>query len=85
MLVEKTHKTFDELEKVNEKILEDIKSVEGKQKELVANTLDFQKSSVSLLQKENTLTSVVREIEKYMSFYKNFEECSRVLSHTKTL
>jgi len=47
--------------------------------------MDFQKSSVSLLQKENTLTSVVREIEKYMTFYKNFEECSRVLSHSKTM
>ena len=46
----------------------------------MASTKDFQESCVSILKKEQMLTKVVREVERNLQMYKDYEECTRVMN-----
>ncbi len=52
---------------------------------VLASTKDFQESCVSILKREQMLSRVVREIEKNLQHYKNYEELQRVLGTAKFL
>lgn len=52
---------------------------------VVASTKDFQESCVSILKREQMLTRVVREIEKNLQHFKDYEECSRIVSHPQIM
>lgn len=60
-------------------------NIEVHKGQVVANTKDFQQSCMSILQRERMLTRVVREIEKNLQHYKDYEECNRILSHSQTM
>lgn len=40
---------------------------------------------MSILKRERMLTRVVREIEKNMQAYKDYEECTRILQHSQLM
>ena len=52
---------------------------------VMASTKDFQESCVSILKKEQMLTKVVREIEKNLQLYKDYEECTRIINTSQIL
>jgi hypothetical protein len=52
---------------------------------VMASTKDFQESCVSILKKEQMLTKVVREVERNLQMYKDYEECTRVMNTSQIL
>eukprot|EP00347_Sterkiella_histriomuscorum_P013080 403366099 len=58
-----------------------ISKIESNKGQVLANTRDFQLSCMSILKRERMLTKVVREIEKNMQCYKDYEECTRILQY----
>jgi hypothetical protein len=58
-----------------------IDKIEINKGQVMANTKDFQQSCMSILKRERMLTKVVREVEKNLQRYKDYEECTRVLNY----
>lgn len=52
---------------------------------VMASTKDFQESCVSILKKEQMLTKVVREVERNLQMYKDYEECTRIMNTSQIL
>ncbi|CDW76946.1 UNKNOWN [Stylonychia lemnae] len=62
-----------------------IQRIEVNKGQVMANTKDFQVSCMSILKRERMLTKVVREIEKNLQSYKDYEECQRILQHSQLM
>jgi len=65
--------------------MELLKQVEVSKGEVVASTKDFQTTCISILNREQMLKAVLREIENTQQFYNDYEDCQNLLYHSQIM